>query len=90
MALVDSSTVLYPSHAVPKCKAIIITIIIIIEAMVSCWSHSYLCITLKCQSCQVFSTQLPRCFSDFLLDFLLFLFLYWLFSHTQDYVYNPD
>lgn len=40
MALVDSNTVLDPSHVVSNCKAIIITIIIIIEAMVSCWSHS--------------------------------------------------
>lgn len=47
--------------------------------MVSCWSHSYLCIALKCQSCQALSTHFPCCFLYFLLFFISLLAL---FPHT--------
>lgn len=83
-----------------NCEAGIITMIIIIETIVSCWSHSFLTITLKCQSCQVLNTHFPSHVSDFLSVSLRDFWCsslsthwnkynpYWLGGKTENYINN--
>lgn len=82
-----------------NCEAGIITMIIIIETIVSCWSHSFLTITLKCQSCQVLSTLMSQIFSQSLCSFRDFWCSslsthwnkynpYWLGGKTENYINN--